>query len=541
MVPDPSYVDLFDHLRRTSVFREAIVEQIVSDNQKDDFVSNQCRQRGNELIQQNEFKLALEQYNKSLCFAEHESIALSFAFANRSFCFLRLELYEECLVDIELAVNAHYPDHLKAKLEQRKLTCLKQMKTSIKRTPLEPQLSFEADPAIPCMANVLRIVRSVEFGRHFEAQSNIKEDQVLMIEEPLVKLIDENSKYKRCHSCLKEYTNVIPCAKCTEAIFCSEECSIDIYHKFECNMKMCKSFEGKTGRATQNGVKFLLRTVGIALETFSSSEELMKLVDLFRADSSSNDIVAADGTTEALFGIFLTHNHDVSYEIGKEKLLIISCIAYDFILGHPTLKLKFQTKNVQRFLMHLLTHFAAMFTANNILLQDWSEKWFDVIEHVGKETFGTGLFNISSYFNHACMPNVIRLTTTNHTIIKTIRPIKDGEQIFVRYGIDPNWTTPRRQQYLFSLCGFHCKCSMCMSNGPHLNEISVITSEFSNLSMEMGPLIFLGVKEAHKWKSMKEKLFTFVKKYADMPMSKSLILSYEYIRMILARELSCPT
>lgn len=541
LVDDPTYVDIFESLRKSNIFREAVVEQVASHDKKDNSLADQYRQDGNKLVQQKDYKAAIEQYNKSLCFAENDSLTLSLGYANRAFCFLTLELYDECLNDIRLAQKANYPVDLMPKLEQRKLNCLQQMETANKRTPFEPHLNFAADHKISCMANSLELIRNEEFGRHFVAQRDIHEDQVVVIEEPLVKLIDVDSNYKRCHSCLKETTNVIPCTKCTKAVFCSESCSSDKYHHNDCNMKLLKFFDGTTGRLAQNCVKFLLRAVQIVLETFQSIEELIDFVELFRADSSPNDIIIADGSAEAMLGIFLTHSHLVPYEIGQIKIFIISCIAYDFLMAQSHLKFEFTTKKSQRFLMHLLTHFAQMFLANNILLQDWCEKWFNVIEHDGKETFGVALYNISSYFNHACMPNVIRLTTTNHTVIKTIRPIKQGEQICLRYGIDPHWSTPHRRQHLSIFCGFQCNCTLCLCNGPMLTDDPVVTAEFGNLSMEMGPLIFLGVKDENKWKLLKGKLFKFVKKYDFMPVSKNIILAYEFIRMVLTRELSCST
>lgn len=531
---DPSYIDLFERLRSLPIYCEAVVEQVVNNNEKDDVLATHYRQLGNRLTEKNDFKDAIEQYNKSLCYATNKSVPLSLAFANRAFCFLHLGLYDECLNDIKLAEHANYPDHLMLKLKHRKLICLQEMKASNKRKPVEPQLNFDEDATIPGMANVLAIIRNEEFGRHIIARCDIDEDQVVMIEKPLVKLIDDNSKYKRCHSCLKENTSVIPCSNCTEALFCNGSCYIETLHHYECNMKLFKLYEGEPGRAAQNCVKFLLRAIVIALQSFSSSQTLMEFVESFIAENSSNAIVVG---YDAIMGIFLAHSNIVPYRVGQMKILIISCIAYDFIMGQTSLKLKFATKKIQRFLMHLLTHLASMFIANNMFLQGWSDKWINVIEHEGKEVFGTGIFNIPTYFNHACMPNIIRLTTSNHMVVKTIRPIKAGEQIFVRYAIDANWPTQQRRQRLQNLCGFQCNCQLCLCNGPNTSENGVLTSEFDNLSTEISPLIFLTSKDENKWKLMKAKLFWFVKKYEDMPTSKSIILSYEYLRMILTREL----
>ncbi|XP_037047382.1 SET and MYND domain-containing protein DDB_G0273589-like [Bradysia coprophila] len=535
--PDPSYVDLFDDFRSTLIFRENILEQInVDEVQKDDNLAEQYRQCGNRCTDKNDFKAAIEHYNKSVCFAENQMVA-SFAFANRAFCFLKLEMYDECLSDIEIAVRAKYPTNLMPKLVRRRETCLNRMASS-KRTPFEPQLSFPADDRARSMANVLALRRNQQFGRHLVAKCDIEEDQIVIIEEALVTLVDDNNKYKRCSTCLKEYTSTIPCGNCTKVLFC-RRCmnSVDL-HQYECSMKHLKLFVGRTGNVTANCVKFVIRTIVRALEVFSSADSLMEFDELLRKDHNANHLILSDGSFEAVLGIFLTLHHLVPYETGQIKIMIISCIVYDSIINHSELKTHFLTQKLQRFLMHLVTQLTSMFTANNILLQDWSDKLTDLIDHNSMETFGVGLFNISSYINHACMPNVVRLTVTGHTVIKTLRPIKQGEQLFVRYAIDPNWTTSQRQQQLLNICGFQCTCKMCLSNGPLKSEVSVITEELADLTVELSPLILLRVKDTHRWTALKEKLFQFTKKYENLPVSKSIILSYEYIKMILMRELS---
>lgn len=537
----PLYVDVFHNLRETCAFRESDWES-VNDEQKDNSLAVEYRKCGNGFIEEGDYKAAIEQYNKSLCFAENGTDAISLAYANRSYCFLELKMYDECLADIESAINANYPKKSMKKLELRKALCLKSMDESIARTPsIQPQLSFESSDMIEYMANVLAIERNDEFGRHFKAKANIPEDRVILIEEPLIKLVDITSKYKRCSICLKQYTNLIPCEICTEVLFCNGECSSSAkLHKYECNMKHCKLFDGKQGSDARNCVKFALRAVLRGLETFSSSDRLMKYVEFIRMENDINQVIVADESFESMLGIFLTHHDNVSNPSGRAKILIISCVVYDYIMAHSELKTNFLSEKLQRFLMHLVTHLVTIYSANNILLQDWSESWSDILQHNSTETFGAGVFNISSYINHSCMPNTVRLTTPDHMILKTIRPINKGEQIFVRYAIDPNWPTKQRREQLFHVCGFVCNCQLCASDGPLMTDVSVVSTELLNLSAELAPLLFLKVKEANKWAIVKDKLFQFVKKYdaAALPISKSIILAYEYIRMILIREFS---
>ncbi|KAJ6638342.1 SET and MYND domain-containing protein 4 [Pseudolycoriella hygida] len=528
------YIDIFHKLKRSSQFHDCVVQIKVNDKEKDESLANEYRQSGNELFDKGGYNEAIEMYNKSLCFARNDQLGL--VYADRAFCFLNLGMHHECLADIELAKRANYPVSQMSNLEQRKSFCLCQMGASSTPPPLEPKMSFEEDDNMPCVANVLAIKRHPIFDRLFLANCDIEEDKVVLIEKPLVKFFNGDN-FKRCHKCLQRNTNLVPCRVCTKALFCDGPCITKNYHQYECNMQFLKCFEGKSGRLYQNCVQFLIRMVVVGLETNETAQELMTFVEGFRAQSSRADVILNDGTANSMLGVCLTHLSLVPYAKGQIKTLIIACIAFDIIMDRPDLAKKFQAIDTQRFLMHYLTHLAAMFIANNILLQSWSYNMIDIIQNDGKETFGVALFNLSTYFNHNCMPNAVRLTTSNHVIIKTIRPIKKGEQICVRYGIDPLWSTSKRRRHLYTLCAFYCNCELCSSDGPSPNEMPIVKSEFDNLAMEMTPLIFSRSKDAEKWQSIKDKLFKFVIKYEYMPITSSIIQAYEFIKMIINRDL----
>lgn len=91
---------------------------------KSDKRSTQFRLQGNAKVKETLWHEAMKFYNNSLCTAEIASENVSLAYANRSLCFLKLSMYDKCLVDIELAINANYPKQLWSKLEERRAFCL---------------------------------------------------------------------------------------------------------------------------------------------------------------------------------------------------------------------------------------------------------------------------------------------------------------------------------------------------------------------------------------------------------------------------------
>jgi uncharacterized protein len=65
---------------------------------------------------------------------------------------------------------------------------------------------------------------------------------------------------------------------------------------------------------------------------------------------------------------------------------------------------------------------------------------------------GTPRSNIARYANHSCNPNAEPVVWRGRVFIKSLRPIKPGEEIVYDYGID----------YLRNVIGrSNCRCSRC--------------------------------------------------------------------------------
>lgn len=538
---NPLYVDLFDEVRSRSDYKENVTEQQESDAEKNDALATQYHLRGNDLMERNDFEGAIEYFNKCVCFAENRLTA-SLAYANRGICFLNLNLFNECLIDVELAVNAGYPADMLPKLHEQRTVCLEKMENIPPRRPFKPQLSFEADKTVHCLAKIVLLARDETFGRHLVTRSDIEVDQTVLVEEPLAKILNGSSKHRRCNACLKKFVNLIPCKRCTSALFCRGTCSIKArYHKFECNMKFGKIFKGPSGSAPKRCAKFALRTILTLLEYFQSFDALMKYVELLRADSGVYDVISTDGTIESTLGIYINHSNVIAYESGRVKALMISSFMYDFMISHPDLQGIFSAVASRRALMHMVTHLVSVFSTNNILLQDWSANIYYTLDNDSKESYGAAIYNISTYFNAACFPNAVRLTSANQqAVVKTIRRIKNGEQIFVRYGVNPLWPTVKRQQYMMNACAFTCQCRLCLSNGPVPTETKVVWDEFERLSDELGPMVLLHIMDPDRWMAAKARFFQFLKRFDHMPLSRNIIIAYECLRMILMQELAAP-
>jgi hypothetical protein len=78
-----------------------------------------------------------------------------------------------------------------------------------------------------------------------------------------------------------------------------------------------------------------------------------------------------------------------------------------------------------------------------------------------RETWGgaCGVWVLTSHMNHSCLENVGRTFIGDFVIVRAIKGIKNGEELFQSYA---DVTKPLKdRQYIFKKMGFTCKCALC--------------------------------------------------------------------------------
>lgn len=289
--------------------------------------SSRTRTEGNQKFGKNDFVTAMELYNQSICFAEKGSEHLSLAYANRSSCFLKLQMYDRCLVDIQLAKDANYPERLMSKLEDRKQECLKR-KELIVATSTEPLLSFESDKQLPCKANVLQIEKNDHYGRLVRAKRDIKIGETVLIEEAYVNVV-YGVELDKCDYCAKDKMNFIPCDNCVDAMFCSEKCANNNYHEAECDMML-----GAEDCCDGESLTFILRSVIIGINTFPTVNEMIGFVEDCRA-TDLQEITESVDTSIAKYRTFFKLASTVT---SKRIADLLQCayVIFHSIMGSST-------------------------------------------------------------------------------------------------------------------------------------------------------------------------------------------------------------
>lgn len=411
---------------------------------KNDAIALQNRNKGNTYFRANKLDMAMEWYNDSLRFAEPGSEQISLAYANRSACFLKLNMYEKCLEDIKLAKAAGYPEHLMSKLDQRKVECLKRLEAGTESCTIGAKLSFQPDKNFPSMANVLKVQTDQHGDYMIVAKQDIDVDRTIVVEDAMFPYLLKRYGLK-CNICLKGNENLVPCKTCAIAMFCSN-CHGHFLHEYECGLKMCGDC------SVNSDYMSVIRVILLTIKMFPTIDELMAFVEQILIEPKRQPMNLKN--PQSKYRAFFNRPLD-SGKIGNsiEKLALSVYPTYQNILQIPQINAMFQSQKHMRFLMHLIGHYSLISfnmvrfghaTAPEVypLLPDENDPLFFAME----------IDLMDQYFQHSCFPNALNVMSDGKSIMVTARPIKNGEQLYFSH--DPIGISRKT-------LGVKCVCKRC--------------------------------------------------------------------------------
>lgn len=439
------YVDIFKNMSTKDQNLDSYLIEIAETSarlaalnfhKKNNKVSSHYRKKGNTQFQKENWLESMNLYNQSLCYAEIGSENVSLAYANRSSSFLHLKMYNECLVDIELAKQANYPTKLMPKLEKRRADCLKLMD----KYEGEYKLSYETDEHFPGMANVLEIRCDKKFGRHIVAKADIPAGKIILAEKTFITHYMK-TRYNSCATCMSVSRNFIACTQCTSTLFCDSKCAdSNEAHRMDCQEDFIY---------TEPSLEYYMNAILFLLSIFTNVECLIEFVlenvMQKRRPSAPKSLADVECKFQAL--LQLAMNKCPIAELIHQRLKE-AYTTYNTLLMRKSIKKLFETEQKRRFLMHLVLHINCVMKNNGF--------------KAGK--IQLNLYIIASYFNHSCAFNVIGLSSgENVRYCKTVRPIKSGQQLFISYfgGKGFDYSEEYRQKFLYDNFGFQCKCERC--------------------------------------------------------------------------------
>lgn len=489
---------------------------------KSNKTSDYFRKAGNCKFREKDFIGAMELYSLSLCFAEPETNNVSFAYANRATCFLRMEKFDKCIADIDLAVEANYP--FMEKLMERKSECQQQQameRAGSKTDAIEIKLDYERNEKYPCMADVLCIRKNTEYGRHVIAKCDIAVGLTVLIEKSFISLGDAFDRVQ-CYGCLKEEQNFIACPKCTDVMFCSKACQNNIIHE-----KIC----GENLNRMPSEVRYLAESVLAGLFAFSSADDMMQFVDVILQKRTEVPPAANDQKSKYALFLYLQPSKRITLDIEPSNVgnltdvnMIIELIykVFKALMAIPLVSAMFNTLKRQRFLTHLIAEHSFILANNSFKLD------------VPGGVIGRKVGLVSSLFNHACAPNVFNATNIGGDldIFISIRPIKKGDQVFIGYGYPLEDLTKVRHAQLKQKYNFDCKCDKCEPHSaPSDRSLMAANANFKFL------LANRFNRSTENMANLKYNCIAFLNEFGHLPWTKEMDMVLDTFTNILFEEL----
>lgn len=470
---------------------------------KSDAIALKKRKEGNALFGQREWYVAMELYNESLCYAEEKSSLIGLAYANRSACFFNMKLYQECMVDIELAKDAGYPEHLMPKLDQRKNDCTKLIDEGAQATDdFGLKLSFEPDEKFPCMANVLKIQRDIAGEYSVIAKEDIDVGNTIVVEDTIHNYLFTRHALK-CNICLKGDTNLVPCKKCTIAMFCSEKCQNSV-HQHECGLKL-------TNDDDSNGAAMnYLRTVLWAIDLFPNIDQLMNFVYKVNNSGPADDPDTLNDD-KSKYWTYLKAPFDRNLANFTDSIPA-AFFVFKLITNMPSFSTMFNAKKHRRFLSHLIAHH--MLATDLISYQTSTEMPSIGMPEEPVDFYGqTGL--MSRFFKHCCGPNVLVAPHDGKSTYISVRPIKKGDELTISQFSFFCEEKETRQQMMWEMKQFVCKCARCEGTFPQsrIQQHTIIESDFNQLRMCHAQLTNYNKDQVNE---IMEKCVAYLKKFNDI-------------------------
>ncbi|OXU31151.1 hypothetical protein TSAR_015980 [Trichomalopsis sarcophagae] len=501
---------------------------------KNDEDSAIFREEGNQCFVSGDDEEAIEKYSMSLAYAKSRE-SKSLALANRSAALYRKQLFRECLIDIDAALDFGYPEEKRKKLKERAekalegLTQLYQMKDlnmndlpaskdskTAEMTKDEKNLTFikelidKEDAATdemeliskkpanvpryladendlklangpsdeaPSISDGIKIAYSEKYGRHLIATKPFEPGEILLLEKPYANVIYREKYYTHCHYCLARSYNLIPCPHCPLSLYCSENCRTLAWskgHEIECPIQTVLS---KLLNLDKDKIRILTKIIRLLLV----STEYGTAIDKLRKDSliaeKNPDNRTAGFTDDGVFESSSSRSAlSLATNLAVRPLMEISAFACISALAIILLAKEskfFGKKYNPKQLKDVVNRNDVKYCASLVFRNCVivSSNSFSVQQEPGVKA-GSGLYLAGSLMNHACSPNTFRHFDGLTMITRALEPIKAGDQIFTCYGGGYQYMSRgERKKKMMDEYFFDCQCQSCVENWPTYQEI----------------------------------------------------------------------
>lgn len=412
--------------------------KIAKDNvPKNDAKSRAFREMGNRHFVRGtvpHYLMALQYYNRSLCFALEESENLAIAYANRSAVYFKFSMFANCVENIDLAFRTRkYPQDLTHKLYTRRMCCkliLSSKDCSGEDEWKEPRLSYPPHPKVSSIANCLEIRENSQFGRHLVTTRDLYPGDIIGILKPLCVAKANRYQYERCENCsLERWENLIPCPTCTVTMFCDEKCkreALNGFHKYEC------PFINLIKLAFPNQqIRLALRLVTRGFALYRDMDKFLDATE--RAFRRGEMDIDSNCTNDHQFAGVAS----LKKKVVNDRTPLVNNLMYiceKIVQRHNLWSQKLRLAEFRKAMRNVLSQYLRLVDGNGLMYDDLSyhivKKRTPNYNEVHIENNMCGLFPLVHLVPHSCIPNIVCSSYTDGKIMSVVRPILAGSQIF---------------------------------------------------------------------------------------------------------------
>ncbi|CAB3379025.1 Hypothetical predicted protein [Cloeon dipterum] len=310
------------------------------------------------------------------------------------------------------------------------------------------------------LSSAVEVKKDEKFGRHLLAARDINTGDVLLVETPLIAFLLEAENFDKghkealwthCSHCYEMCLNLEPCPDCPWALYCSDECRKGAwsgYHQLECRMRRKYDLlkapcdPDSSGSWTRIMIKALSTlTPAACLENSPRVAEILSLLPDVYDDEKLERIRKLAKT------ICAACCEELSAEQREQLAKVCERILLVFQRNSYTID---------------ESHFVPSIDAFR-----------------SREVIGRAMYPTVALMNHSCDANTTRVYHLGTQVVRAIRPIKKGEQIFSSYGPEyGGMPKSRRQAILRKKFYFECDCDSCDDDWPLIGSTMGQVPEF---------------------------------------------------------------
>lgn len=411
-----TYIDLWQIVPRNYLRLQIDTNSTSANPRKSEKRSRKFRKIGLDCMAKAYYTLAIEWMNKSICYARLDSNSANISYVHRSECFYQLKAYAACVKDIEMVKNDPSIDFMLADLYQRERTCNsmlgRQRNQNIQQNDIIFNINYNDQLEFTTDASTLRPNRGIEVG------------ETVCVDEPFCAVLVDQV-FARCATCFRSELNLIPCGRCTKAMFCSVHCQAVGIHEKCCTVIW-------PSKPTGNQM-LVLCTLLIVFELFPSLEHLINTIETFNSGTNLEPIRCNRMTMK--YRQFFEACHRTEYTCNDFVRSIVNSLPIFYaIVKHRVLGRQFKSNKSQRFLIHLIAHHWQFIEKNlHTTLHAPSNEIKLKSALVRTHPYAKAVCLTKLALKHSCVPNVQPINVGTNVIYKAIRPINTDEHLTISY------------------------------------------------------------------------------------------------------------